>query len=540
MRAQRLLPALSALPSVPRRWLRPNSVSSQLLLLQVAVVAAMVVIGAFASYALVSSQIDEQYKQRALAIAYAVAATPDIVEAMDYPEPSRAIQPIAEAIRRSVGADFVVVANKDGIRYSHPNPENIGKRVSTDPSGALAGDVYVGYQEGTLGRSVRAKVPILSNGDVIGIVSVGFLDAQLAQKLAQALPTMTLTVLLALALGIGGSLILARRIDRQTFGLGPREIVGLLEQRDAMLHGIREGVLALDTAGRVTIANDEARRLLGLSPSVAGSPLRDIVPEGRVRDVLDGTAPGADQVVLAGGRVLVANRMAVSVRGAEVGAVVTLRDRTDLEGVLRELDTERGLAQALRAQAHEFSNKLHVIGGLIELGKLDDAVRFVAETSLVQQELVDLVQERFADPALAALLLAKAAASSERHVDFRLANDAWLPEQVSDVRDLITIVGNLVDNAIDAASGSADGWIEVSVHAEQAGTSVRVRDSGPGIDEGVADQIFREGFTTKSGGAHYGIGLALVRQVAQRRGGWVRVVNDGGAVFTALIPAAGA
>jgi len=540
MRAQRVLPALSALPSVPRRWLRPSSVSSQLLLLQVAVVAAMVVIGAFASYALVSSQIDEQYKQRALAIAYAVAATPDIVEAMDYPEPSRAIQPIAEAIRRSVGADFVVVANKDGIRYSHPNPENIGKRVSTDPSGALAGDVYVGYQEGTLGRSVRAKVPILSNGDVIGIVSVGFLDAQLAQKLAQALPTMTLTVLLALALGIGGSLILARRIDRQTFGLGPREIVGLLEHSDAMLHGIREGVLALDTAGRVTIANDEARRLLGLSPSVAGSPLRDIVPEGRVRDVLDGTAPGADQVVLAGGRVLVANRMAVSVRGAEVGAVVTLRDRTDLEGVLRELDTERGLAQALRAQAHEFSNKLHVIGGLIELGKLDDAVRFVAETSLVQQELVDLVQERFADPALAALLLAKAAASSERHVDFRLANDAWLPEQVSDVRDLITIVGNLVDNAIDAASGSADGWIEVSVHAEQAGTSVRVRDSGPGIDEGVADQIFREGFTTKSGGAHYGIGLALVRQVAQRRGGWVRVVNDGGAVFTALIPAAGA
>ena len=529
---------MSALPSVPRRWLRPRSVSSQLLLLQVAVVAAMVVIGAFASYALVSSQIDEQYKQRALAIAYAVAATPDIVEAMDDPEPSRAIQPIAEAIRRSVGADFVVVANKDGIRYSHPNPDNIGKRVSTDPSGALAGDVYVGYQEGTLGRSVRAKVPIVRDGEVLGIVSVGFLDAQLAQKLAQALPTMTLTVLLALALGIGGSLILARRIDRQTFGLGPREIVGLLEQRDAMLHGIREGVIALDMAGRVTIANDEARRLLDMPGTVAGSPLHDLVPEGRVRDVLDGTASGADQVVLARGRVLVANRKPVTVRGAVVGAVVTLRDRTDLEGVLRELDTERGLGHALRAQAHEFSNKLHVISGLIELGRVDEAIRFMAETSLVQQELVDLVQERIADPALAALLLAKAASSSERHVEFRLASDARLPEHVPDVRDLITVVGNLVDNAIDAASPSENAWIEVSVHAEQDGTSVRVRDSGPGIDERVADLIFREGFTTKSGGAHYGIGLALVRQIAQRRGGWVRVANDGGAVFTALIPAA--
>jgi two-component system CitB family sensor kinase len=501
-------------------------------------VAATVIIGTFASYALVSSQIDEQYKQRALAIAYAVAATPDIVEAMNDPEPARAIQPIAEAIRRSVGADFVVVANKDGIRYSHPNPDNIGKRVSTDPSAALAGDVYVGYQDGTLGRSLRAKVPITSGGEVLGIVSVGFLAAQLAEKLGQALPTMTLTVVLALALGIGGSLILARRIDRQTFGLGPREIVGLLEQRGAMLHGIREGVLALDMTGRVTIANDEARRLLGLPVSVEGSQLRDLVPPGRVRDVLDGTAGGTDQVVLAGGRVLVANRMPAMVRGNEVGAVVTLRDRTELEGALRELDTERGLLQALRAQAHEFSNKLHVVGGLIELGKLDDAIKFVAETSLVHQELVDLVQERIADPALAALLLAKAASSSERHVEFRLATDARLPAQPLDVSDLVTVVGNLVDNAIDAASGAPDGWVEVSVRAEGEGTAVRVSDSGPGIDERAVEQIFREGFTTKAGGAHYGIGLALVRQIAQRRGGWVRVANDGGAVFTALIPAA--
>jgi two-component system CitB family sensor kinase len=536
MRSHRVLPFPRVVPSPSLRWLRQLSVSSQLLLLQVAIVAATVVIGAFASYALVSSQIDDQYKQRALAIAYAVAATPDIVEAMNDLEPSKTIQPIAEAIRRSVGADFVVVANKDGIRYSHPNPENIGKRVSTDPSITLAGDVYVGYQEGTLGRSLRAKVPIISGGDVLGIVSVGFLDAQLAQKLAQALPTMTLTVLLALALGIGGSLILARRIDRQTFGLGPREITGLLEQRDAMLHGIREGVLALDTAGRVALANDEALRLLGLPASIEGHALRDHVPAGRVRDVLEGTATGVDQVALAGDRTLVVNRRPVTIRGSDVGAVVTLRDRTELEGVLRELDTVRGLAQALRAQAHEFSNKLHVVGGLIELSRLDEAVRFVAETSLVHQELIDLVQERIADPALAALLLAKATVASERRVEFRLASDARLPAHITDVRDLITVVGNLVDNAIDAASGSTNSWVEVSVRAEAGGIAVRVRDSGPGIDEPVVDEIFREGFTTKGGGAHYGIGLALVRQVAQRSGGWVSVANDGGAVFTALIP----
>ncbi|HZP97714.1 MAG TPA: sensor histidine kinase [Candidatus Limnocylindria bacterium] len=537
MRPNRILSSLRPFSTRPLGWPRPLSLSSQLLLLQVAVVATTVVVGALASYQLVSAQVDEQYKQRALAIAYAVAATPDIVEAMDDPDPPRTIQPIAEAIRRSVGADFVVVANKDGIRYSHPNPANIGKRVSTDPAPALAGDVYVGVQQGTLGRSLRAKVPITSRGDVIGIVSVGFLEAQLAEKLGQALPWMSLTVLLALGLGVGGSLVLARRVDRQTFGLGAREIAGLLEQRDAMLHGIREGVLAVDPSGRVTLANDEAKRLLGLPASVEGASLRDVVPAGRVREVLDGTATGADQVVLAGDRVLVANRMPVAIRGADVGAVVTLRDRTELDGVLRELDTVRGLAQALRAQAHEFSNKLHVVGGLIELGRLDEAVRFIAETSLVHQELVDLVQQRIAEPALAALLVAKAAVASERRVELRLASDARLPAQIADARDLITVVGNLVDNAIDAVSGTANAWVEVGVHGDADGVTVRVRDSGPGIDLRAVEEIFREGYTTKGGGTHFGLGLALVRQVAQRRGGWVRVSNDGGAVFTALIPA---
>jgi two-component system, CitB family, sensor kinase len=531
--------ARAARRSIPKVF-RPRPLARQLLLLQIAIVGATVIVGALASYGLVSAQIDDQYKQRSLAIAYAVAATPDILEALSLPpaEAPTVIQPVAEAIRRSAGASFVVVANKDGIRYSHPNPDNIGKRVSTDPSSALGGDVFVGIEQGTLGRSVRAKVPIFdASGAVIGIVSVGFLEEQLAAKLAQALPMMSLTVLLALALGIGGSLALSRRLERQTFGLDAREIAGLLEQRDAVLHGIREGVIALDHAGRITLANDEARRLLAIATPPEGRPFAEVVPEGSVRAVLAGSKAGADQIMLAGDRVLVANRMPVTVRDREIGAVVTLRDRTELEGVMKELDTVRGLAHALRAQAHEFSNKLHTVGGLIELGRLDEAVRFIAETSLVHQELVDLVQQRIGDPALAALLLAKAAVASERHVDFRLASDARLPKEVAHVRDVITVVGNLVDNAIDAVAASPNGWVEVSVHTEPEGVGVRVRDSGGGVDETLTDEIFREGFTTKRTGSHHGLGLALVRQVTQRHGGWVRVANDGGAVFTALIPA---
>ncbi len=524
------------IPVVTARWPRPLSLSSQILLLQVALVAGIVVVGALASYGLVSNQIDEQYKQRALTIAYAVAATPDVLDAMDDADPSRTIQPIAEAIRRSVGADFVVVANQQGIRYSHPNVERIGERVSTDPSVALAGDVYVGMQQGTLGRSLRAKVPITKDHEVVGLVSVGFLEEQLAQKLAQALPSMTLTVLFALALGIAGSLVLARRIQTQTFGLGTREIAALLEQRDAVLHGIREGVVATDTAGTVTLANDEARRLLGLEGQVEGRPIGELVPQPHLRQMLARTDIATDEIVLAGDRVLVANRMPVSLRGRDVGAVVTLRDRTELEAVLRELDTVRGLAHALRAQAHEFSNKLHTVGGLIELGRLREAMAFIAETSLVHQELIDRVQQRIGDPALAALLLAKAALASERNVELRLAPETRLPRDAADVRDLITVVGNLVDNAIDAVAGRERAWVEVSVHRLDAGVVVRVRDSGSGIDTALAEEIFREGFTTKGGATHHGLGLALVRQVTQRRGGWIRVANEGGAVFTALVP----
>ena len=523
-----------AVQHVAVRW--PRSLATQLLLLQIAIVAATVLVGSLISAWVVRQQLYAEYEQRSLAIAQAVAATPDIVEAFGSAEPSKVIQPIAEAIRTSAGASFVVVANADGIRYSHPNPEQIGKRVSTDPQ-ALSGETFVGIEQGTLGRSVRAKAPIFgANGHVIGQVSVGFLVAQVDAGLAQSLPLLGANLLLALALGIGGSLLLARRLKHQTLGLEPSEIAALVEQREAVLHGIREGVLATDDAGRITLANDEARRLLSLDGACVGGRLEELLPEGGVRDVLTGARPGSDEVVVSGEHVLVVNRTPVVVRGETIGAVATLRDRTELEGALKALHTERSLAHALRAQAHEFYNKLHAVSGLIELGRVDDAVRLISNTVLVHQELVDRVRDRIGDATLAALLLAKASVASERGVEFRLAGSTRLSAD-ADPRDLVTVVGNLVDNAIDAASGTANAWVEVAVADGPDGVWVRVRDSGPGISPVHADAIWREGFTTKRGIAHHGLGLALVRQVAERRGGWVRMSRNGATEFSALLPA---
>ncbi len=520
------------------RW--PRALSSQLLLLQIGVVAATVLVGSIITIWLVRQQIDGEYEERSLAIAEAVARIPDILDAFDTPQPAAVIQPIAEGIRQGSGASFVVVANAEGIRYSHPNPQLIGQRVSTEPQ-ALSGQPFVGIEQGTLGRSVRAKAPILGrDGKVIGQVSVGFLIGQIDAEVARSLPLLAGGLALSLGIGAVGSLLLARRLKRQTLGLEPSEIAALVEQREAVLHGIREGVLATDAAGRITLANDEARRLLGLDAGAVGRRVDEVIGPSPLRDVLTGARPGADEVVVSGERVLVLNRTPVTLRGERVGDVATLRDRTELEGALAALHQERSLAHALRTQAHEFYNRLHAVSGLIELGRLDEAVALISRTALVHQELVDRVRERIGDPTLAALLLAKASVAAERGVDLRLAGDTQISADVADPYDLVTVAGNLVDNAIDAAAGLPGAWVEVAVTDGPDGVAVRVRDSGPGISPEHVDQIWREGFTTKRGVAHHGLGLALVRQVTARRGGWVRFDRDGGTVFTALIRPAGA
>jgi len=323
-------------------------------------------------------------------------------------------------------------------------------------------------------------------------------------------------------------------------GPEPDEIATLYEQREAMLLGIREGVLAVGRDGRIALMNTEARRLLRLDESCRGRPLEEVVPPGRVRELLSGEVDGTDELAVAGERVLVVNRMPVEARGEVIGAVVTLRDRTELEKLLRELDSVSGVADALRAQAHEFSNRLHTIAGLIELDRPADAVRFITEASTVHQALTEALVERIGDPTLVALLLAKAAVASERGIDLRLAADAVCVGELGECEDLVTIVGNVIDNALDAVGTSVGqrGWVEVSIRAEPDKIELRVHDSGPGVDAALADEIFCEGFTTKiaASGARRGLGLALVSQVVRRRDGRIAVHNDGGAVFTIVLP----
>jgi two-component system CitB family sensor kinase len=510
----------------------------QILVFQVAIILLSALMGAAAAVWQASQQLDHQYEQRSLAIAESVASNSAIQDALLNGDPNGLIQNTAEQVRLSTGATYVVVTDRAGIRYSHTNPALIGKPVDEDPSSVLAGNTWVGVQRGTLGVSARGKAPIYHDGGVIGMVSVGFLETTVFNQLLAELPGFAVTVLLALGLGVAGSMLLASRLKRQTFGLEPYQIAGLLEEREASLQGIHEGAIATDRDGTITLANDEARRLLALPSDCVGRRVSQVLPQGRMLKFLSGGLNDEDEVLLAGDRVLVASRRTIRVQGREIGHVATFRDSTELTGLARGLGVD-SLTDALRAQAHEYANRLHTIAGLVQLGRGDEAMKLIAQTSGVHQELTEALLDKVGDPVLGALLLAKAAVASERGIDLRVSDDTVMTRSALDSEDLITLLGNLIDNALDAAGSSSDErWVSVSVTEQQDEVVISVHDSGPGVPESLDGQIFQEGFSTKSGPGRKrrGFGLALVRQVARRHGGDVTVVNHGGALFTVRLP----
>ncbi|MFE3548495.1 ATP-binding protein [Streptomyces kronopolitis] len=535
---------------------RPRRVFAQVLTAQVALTTGVMVLATGLFLAPLSAQLDDQAMRRALSIAQTTAADPDLARelATTAPDPHGPVQAGAERIRKATGALYVVVLDTRGVRWSHTHTAEIGRHVSTDPSRTLAGRQVRQIDTGTLGRSARAKVPLRDGrGRIVGAVSVGIAYDSVHSRLLGTLPAVLRYAGAALAVGVLAALLLARGLRRRTHGVAFADISALLDEREAMLHGIREGVVAFDRHGRIRLVNDEAGRLLGLDGRAAGRPLDEVLAAGRTTDVLAGRVAGADLLAVCGGRVLVANRMPTP----DGGAVVTLRDRTELELLGRELDGTQGLLDALRAQDHEHANQLHTLRGLLELGRHDTAVDFVTEVTSAHRASAEQIAERVYDPLLSALLVGKAAVAAERGVPLRVSPATLLPDAVVDPRDLVTVLGNLLDNALDAAAAHrrAEPFVEVELRAEGGTAVLRVSDTGAGVPPGLRERIFAEGWSTKAAppeaGDHSprrpvafhrgrGIGLALVRRLAERYGGMARVTAraGGGAVFTVVLPEA--
>jgi len=536
---------------------------TQVLLLQIVVVVLTLGI-AFGVFAYISGQrLSAEYGQRALAVARSVASEPAVrADVARYsggaltPSPQLTdelaggeLQRIAVEAQQRTGALFVVITDDDGIRLAHPNRERLGQMVSTDPSEALAGHEVVVQEMGTLGESVRAKVPVLQPDStaVVGEVSVGISTSAVRHQLLSDLRKAGVLVGAALLLGIIGSLLLARRWRGLTLGLEPAELAELVREQAAVLHGIGEGVLAVDTSWKTTVVNDEACRLL----SISGEPDRPIDDVGLTPRVLDvfKAMESTPTVAMVGERIVVVSARKVSRDGHELGAVLIVRDRTDVESLTRQLDAVQAMSTVLRAQRHEFANRLHLLSGLIQTGKTDEASHYLDEV-LGSGPLGAAVPgiDTIHDPYLQAFLAAKAAYAREAGVALLIGVNTSVSGTLALPVDVTTVLGNLLDNAIEAARVTDSDTKEVEVELVQDGSTlhITVTDSGDGVAPDFAQHLFTEGASTRPdpgipGGR--GIGLALSRQIARALGGDVILSSPGnaaasprGAEFIARLP----
>ena len=523
---------------------RMRRLSSQIFVAELVILTMTMLVGFLLSIRHERNQLDRQYESRAASIAEATAQVPEIRRCMQHDAPGCAatIQDLSMGIRNSSGASYVVVIDMNRVRHSHPDPSLIGQRVE-EPIVVADGRVHVGSDHGSTGRSANGKAPLLGlDGRLVGEVSVGLRESSVSNALVHELPAYATWFCIALGLGGVASWGLARHLKRRTFGLELEEIALLLQEREATLHGIREGVIAFDVSGRVSMVNDQAQRFLGLHADAVGHPLSELLPRGRLRDVLDGAGASLDDVVVTDDFSLVVNRMPVNLAGRPHGTVVTLRDRTELAAVLSELDGERGLTDSLRAQQHEFANRMHAVAGLLELGHPQEALSYLTEIRGIAAELDNTLRSQIAAPQIVGLLLGKAAEASERGIRLEISPTTWLSESPGKVQVLITVLGNLVDNAMEALVGQPPPRrVLVEIVEDDDQIAVVVSDNGPGVPAELVPRIFSDGYTTKSSrhGRTGGLGLALVHRLVTRLGGSVEVeeaVAGGGAVFTATLP----
>ncbi|MGC9538569.1 ATP-binding protein [Streptomyces sp. UG1] len=619
----------------PSRRQRRHTLAGELLRWQLAIVVIVLAAVAAVSLAQSKATFDRVEGRRVTALAEETASNPLVRTQLMRPAPAEMLAPLLQSTLNRSGVTSATVARPDGTIVASTNPTVLGTRLPVSGKDAAGGRGWSGELPVNGVTELVTQAPVLSAedgnaGEHLGTVMIGRASPSVWQRLVGASSYLLVYLGVASVLGVAGSWLLARRIKRQTFGMEPREIAGLAEHREAMLFGIAEGVVALDPQQRLTLVNEVGRQLLDLPENCVGMSLADLGIEGRLYDVLAGTAPedepgdrrscvtapagraasgthsptlecahaggppcrvaepptwllphartelrstragappsrtapapcdrthqtpradpaGAvtqalprrDEVVVRRGRVLVMNRMDVTKDGRRLGSVTTLRDRTELAQLERELGSFRSTTELLRAQAHEFSNQLHTISGLIQIGEHDEVVKYVRALRRHRESLDLTLTSRVRDRAIAALLMAKSALASERKVRLKISERTALEQlDPTDSADVATVLGNLVDNAVDAAAaGEAghDAWVEVELRQDASSVEIVVRDSGPGVAPELAQEVFLHGFTTKAAqGGDRGIGLALTRLVCKRRGGEVSVTNtQEGAMFTA-------
>ena len=521
------------------------SLQSVIIILVCGIVALALLIASLFVTSSVEQTARENLGNKAMDISRSVALSPVVIEGLEQKRSGRQIREYTAAIRSATNVEFVVVFDMRGIRKSHPNEARIGQHlVGGDELPALQGKEYISMAKGTLGSSLRAFSPVRTkDGQQVGAVVVGILLDDVEKAVGRSRSVILWAAAFGLIGGLIGAVGLARRIKQTLFGLEPFAIAQLLEERNSILQSTREGILAIDADGLVTLVNNEAARLFrqaGVTQEVIGQPVENCIPQTRLHEVLRTRQAEYDQEQDINGVIVLTNRVPLMVKGEVVGALATFRDMTEIRKLAEELTGVNGLLEALRARAHEFLNTLHVIRGLTRLRQYARLDAYIDRVLNESREEMDFVSERIKDPILAGVVLSKLSRARESGVALSIDADSCLDEPLGaeKAHALVTVIGNLLDNAFEAVQEAAERQAKFLIHRIDGDIYIRVTDSGQGIPSQLQERIFDRHFSTKGEGR--GFGLYLVARAVEQLAGEIRVESgkQQGTVFTVKVPVA--
>ncbi|OXM83259.1 ATP-binding protein [Paenibacillus rigui] len=482
---------------------------------------------------------EEELGRRLLVTARTVAQMPEVLSGITNPDARGGVQTAAERIRIINDATYVVVMDMHRVRLSHPVESKIGTvSEGADEGSAFAEHTYVSKAKGELGTALRAFVPIMNADHVqVGVALVGRIQPTVGQVLLDLSGQAYVVLLLSMLFGIWGSWKLAQHIKKQMFELEPHEIAQLLVERTATFHAIHEGVIAIDKEERITIFNDRAKEMMRIDGEVIGKAIRDVLPDTRLPEILHLNAPIYNQELFVGGARIMSNRIPIKVRNHTIGAVAVFQDRTEVTRMAEELTGVKAFVDALRVQNHEYMNKLHTIGGLIQLDRKEKALEYLFEITEQKEELTRFLSQAVKNDSLTGLLLGKISRGHELGIDVTVDRQSRLERFPSrlDQHDFVILLGNLLENAFDAlqqaSAAQEEKRIFVSIEQDDDILSVLVEDNGCGMDEAIRTRIFERGFTTKAAASSEsgrGIGLYLIAALVDKGGGTIQVESSPG------------
>ncbi len=479
----------------------------------------------------ISENAQTEASNEAIEIARIVANSAVVIEGLSGKRDEKQIQTFTEKTLSISDVRFITVMDMNRVRKSHPNEFKIGEYYEEDDADPVfEGQENTSINQGSLGTSLRALSPVFDEeGRQIGVVLVGIMVESVQAAIDDNRAGIYIGVGVGMLVGVLGALLLARNIKKILFGLEPSAIAKIFEERNAMLQSVREGILAVDQESRMTIANEEAIRLFqqaGIEGDPIGKKVDEYVPNTRLQNILKTGEAELDQEQDLNGTIILANRIPVIVDGEIVGAIATFRDKTEIRQLAEKLTGVRIYAEALRSQTHEFMNKLHVILGMIRMGYYERLTQYVSGIAHQYQLEVGFVVKKIKDPVLAGFLLGKLSLAREAGVEMKLSESSFLPEpdQPEIVHELITIIGNLINNALDAVEKSITKEIGIDFSHMNNVLTIHVSDSGIGMNEEVKQNIFTKGYSTK--GEDRGLGLYLIQRSLERLGGEINVISN--------------